>query len=161
MIGVYPGSFDPFTSGHLDILKRAARTFDCVYAAVLENNSKSVFFSVEERKEFIRRATAEAGVKNVVVDSFPGLLVDYARMIGATHIVRGLRAVTDFEYELKMDAMNSRLAPELDTVYYMAEPEHAFLSSSIVREVGAFGGSIEGLVAEANHKTIAERLLKR
>lgn len=161
MIGVYPGSFDPFTVGHFDILRRAAGVFDCVYAAVLENNSKSAFFTVEERKGFISAAVNESGLKNIVVDSFPGLLVDYARMIGATHIVRGLRAVTDFDYECKMDAMNRRLAPCLDTVYFMAEPEHAFLSSSIVREVGAFGGSIEGLVAEANHKTIAERLLKR
>ena len=160
-IGVYPGSFDPFTSGHMDILRRACHMLDMVYVAVLTNSNKRPFFSVEERMAFIRTAAEAEGLLNYRVDSYEGLLVNYVRHVGGSYIVRGLRAVTDFEYEFQMDSVHKRLAPEIETIYYMADPEHAFLSSSIVKEVGWLGGSIDGLVAEENKKIIAERLMKR
>ena len=160
-IGVYPGSFDPFTSGHLDILTRASAVFDKIYAAVLINRLKQPFFSADERIDQIKTAALAAGLNNIRVGSFDGLLVEYAKSIGAGFIIRGLRAMTDFEYELQLDGMNKRLAPEIETIYFMAKPEYSFLSSSTVKEVGYFGGSIEGLVPQINKKMIAERLLKR
>ena len=131
-IGVYPGSFDPFKIGHLDVLRRASKMLDKVYVAVLINSAKHPVFSLEERKEFIRSACREEGLANVEAASFDGLLADYAQRLGASFIVRGLRAVTDFEYEFQLDAMNRRLAPNVDTVYFMANPEHSFLSSGMV-----------------------------
>jgi pantetheine-phosphate adenylyltransferase len=160
-IGVYPGSFDPFTSGHLDILARASAMFDRLYAAVLVNMSKQPFFTAEERIRQIETAAAAADLKNISVGSFDGLLVNYAREIRAGFIIRGLRAMTDFEYEIQIAAMNRKLAPEIETVYLVAKPEYSFLSSSVVKEVGYFGGSIEGLVPEVNKNLIAERLTKR
>lgn len=161
MIGVYPGSFDPFTVGHMDVLRRAARILDKVVVAVLVNGQKSPAFSMEERKQFIGCAIRQLGLTNVEAASFDGLLVDYVRSVGAQCIVRGLRAVTDFEYEFTIDAMNRRLAPEVDTFYVMANPEHSFLSSGIVREVASYGGSIAGLVPQEAESIIAERLLQR
>lgn len=160
-IGLYPGSFDPFTSGHLDILKRASHMFDRLYAAVLINISKQPFFTADERMLQIEAAAASLNLKNIMVGSFSGLLIDYAKEIKAGFIVRGLRAMTDFEYEIQIDAMNRKLAPEIETVYLMAKPEYSFLSSSVVKEVGYFGGSIEGLVPEVNKNLIAERLIRR
>ncbi|OQB24734.1 MAG: Phosphopantetheine adenylyltransferase [Firmicutes bacterium ADurb.Bin182] len=160
-IGVYPGSFDPFTSGHMDVLVRASAIFDKLYAAVLINKSKQPFFSTEERICQIEAAVKAENLNNVEVSCFDGLLADYAKRIKASFIVRGLRAMTDFEYEIQIYAMNRKLAPEIETVYFMAKPEYSFLSSSMVKEVGYFGGSIEGLVPKANQNLIAERLLKR
>ncbi len=159
-ICVYPGSFDPFTAGHSDVLVHAVSLFDTVYVSVLNNAAKVPVFSAEERVELIRRMVESEGLKNVIVTRFDGLLADYARAIGAQYIIRGLRAVTDFEYEFQIDAMNRHLAPEVRTVYFMARPEHSFLSSSVVREVGSMGGSIQGLVPESIHDIIAERLRK-
>lgn len=160
-IGIYPGSFDPLTQGHMDILRRSAALMDRVIVAVLVNSEKRPRFTLAERLAFIDAAIAEAGLTNVVSGSFEGLTVDYARAVGARHIIRGLRAVMDFEYEFQISSMNRRLAPDIDTVYFMAEPEHSYLSSSVIREVCALGGSIEDLVPEVNRRKIIERLTKR
>jgi len=160
-VAVYPGSFDPFTLGHLDILKAAAPMFDSVCVAVLNNPLKQAYFPAQERISLIEAAVADCGLQNVTMGSFEGLLVDFAASIGAEYIVRGLRSTMDFEYEVQMNAMNRRLDPKISTVYFMANTEYAFLSSSIVREVGSLGGCIDGLVPEINKKLIAERLIKR
>ena len=161
-IGVYPGSFDPFTIGHHDVLRHAASLFDKVYVSVLNNAAKSPVFSVEERVELIGRMleAERERFSNVEVTSFGGLTVEYARSIGAGYIIRGLRAIMDFEYEFQLDAVNRHLAGEIQTVYFMASPKHSFLSSSAVREVGSMGGDITGLVPNSIQNTIAERLAK-
>lgn len=159
-ICLYPGSFDPFTVGHSDVLTDAVSLFDTVYVSVLNNAAKSPVFTAEERVEMIRTMVEAEGMQNVIVTRFDGLTADYARSIGAQYVIRGLRAVTDFEYEFQIDAMNRRLAPELQTVYFMARPEHSFLSSSVIRQVGSMGGNIRGLVPESIHTIIAERLRK-
>jgi pantetheine-phosphate adenylyltransferase len=160
-IGVYPGSFDPFTVGHLDVLRNAAGLFDTVYVAVLNNSAKKPVFSVEERLEMLERMIADEGLTNVKAASFGGLLVDFAKQIGAQYIIRGLRAITDFEYEFQIDAVNRHLNPEIRTVYFMANPAHSFLSSSNVREIGEMGGSIEGLVPQCNYHYLRERLARQ
>lgn len=160
-IGVYPGSFDPFTIGHLDVLKSAAGLFDLVYVAVLNNSAKSPVFSVEERVEMIDRIIASEGFENVRSGSFSGLLVEYAEQINAHYLIRGLRAITDFEYEFQINAVNRHLNPDIRTVYFMANPAHSFLSSSSVREIGEMGGSIEGLVPACNYEYILERLARQ
>lgn len=157
---VYPGSFDPFTVGHHDVLEHAAQMFDRVVIAVLNNASKSPVLSVKERVDMISRMIEAEELENVVVSHFEGLLVDYAHQIGADYIVRGLRATMDFEYEFQINALNRHLAQDIKTVYFMASPEHSFLSSSVVREIGSLGGNIEGLVPESIHNIIAERLKK-
>ena len=157
-IGIYPGSFDPFAVGHMDVLQNAYALFDRVYVGVLRNSAKSATFSADERVCMIQRAVANAGMHNVIVDQFGGLLVDYAKQIGAQYIIRGLRAITDFEYEFQIDATNRHLEPNIQTVYFMAKPSLSFLSSSTVKEIGAYGGSIEGLVPDCNMNIIAERL---
>ena len=160
-IGVYPGSFDPFTIGHLDVLRNAAGLFDVIYVAVLNNNAKSPVLSVEERVEMIDRVIEAEGFRNVKAASFGGLLVDYAKQIGAQYIIRGLRAITDFEYEFQINAVNRHLDPDVRTVYFMADPAHSFLSSSNVREIGEMGGSIEGLVPQCNYHYLRERLARQ
>jgi len=157
---VYPGSFDPFTVGHHDVLEHAAQMFDRVVIAVLNNASKFPVLSVKERVDMISRMIEAEELENVVVSHFEGLLVDYAHQIGADYIVRGLRATMDFEYEFQINALNRHLAQDIKTVYFMASPEHSFLSSSVVREIGSLGGNIEGLVPESIHNIIAERLKK-
>ena len=157
---IYPGSFDPFTEGHLDVLRGAVELFDEVTVGVLNNIAKKPMFTAEERVNMIREAIAGEGFTNVTVDSFEGLLVEYARQIRADHIIRGLRATTDFEYEFQIDAMNRHLAPEIQTVYIMAKSEHSFLSSSAVKEIAIWGGNIDGLVPDPIAKTMAERLKK-
>lgn len=159
-VGVYPGSFDPLTSGHMDVLRRAAALMDEVVVGVLVNSAKKPVFTTEERIAFIQSAIHAEGLCNVTAQAFDGLLVDFVRTIGGRHIIRGLRAVMDFEYEFSISSMNKRLAPEIDTVYFMAEPEHSYLSSSIVREVASLGGSIDGLVPDVNISRITERLKK-
>jgi len=157
---VYPGSFDPFTVGHHDVLEHAAQMFDRVVIAVLNNASKSPVLSVKERVDMISSMIEAEELENVVVSHFEGLLVDYAHQIGADYIVRGLRATMDFEYEFQINALNRHLAQDIKTVYFMASPEHSFLSSSVVREIGSLGGNIEGLVPESIQNIIAERLRK-
>ncbi len=160
-IGVYPGSFDPFTVGHLDVLKSAASLFDIVYVAVLNNSSKKPAFSAEERRDMIRRVIEAEQMNNVKPGLFDGLVVDYAKSVGASYLIRGLRAITDFEYEFQIDAVNRQLSDEIRTVYFMASPSHSFLSSSNVKEIGFYGGSITGLVPPCNENFIRERLAKQ
>ena len=160
-VGVYPGSFDPFTVGHLDVLASAAGLFDVVYVAVLHNVDKRPVFTIEERLDMIQNVLTSEKFENVRCGTFDGLLVDYARSVGATHIVRGLRATSDFEYEFQIDAVNRHLDSSLRTVYFMASPGHSFLSSSNVKEIGLWGGSIRGLVPPINEEIIRERLARR
>src|SRR5215471_18453210 len=143
---VYPGSFDPVTNGHLDIISRGSRLFDRVVVAILRNPDKEPLFSLEERMSILERATR--GIPNVRVDSFDGLLVDYARRLKASVIVRGLRALSDFEYEFQMALMNRRLDSTLETVFMMPSETYSYLSSRLVKEVVRLGGSVEGLVPD-------------
>ena len=159
-ICVYPGSFDPFTIGHHDVLERAIEMFELVYVSVLNNAAKRPVFTVKERVDMIQRMADAEGMKNVVVTHFDGLMVDYARAIDASYVIRGLRATMDFEYEFQISALNLHLAPDVQTVYFMARPEHSFLSSSAVREIGSMGGNIKGLVPDSIQNIIAERLKK-
>jgi pantetheine-phosphate adenylyltransferase len=145
-IALYPGSFDPLTNGHLDILSRARRVADRVVVAILENDTKTPLFSVAERLEMIREILGDD--KTTPVMSFNGLLVDFARDMGATLIVRGLRAVSDYEYELQMALMNRRLAPAVETIFLMAKEEYSYVSSRLVKEVGRLGADVSGLVPE-------------
>jgi pantetheine-phosphate adenylyltransferase len=154
MKAVCPGSFDPVTSGHIDVIERAARVFGEVIVAVAPNLSKKSLFTVEERVEMLRDATSH--IANVRVDSFHGLLVDYVHSVGATVLVKGLRAVSDFEFELQMALMNRNLAPEIETVFLMTGAEYSYLSSSVVREIAALGGSVEGLVPETVERRLRE-----
>ncbi len=146
-VALYPGSFDPFTNGHLDILSRARRLADEVVVAILENDSKTPLFSVAERIEMIREITADDPAEPV--RSFSGLLVDFARETRATLIVRGLRAISDYEYELQMALMNRRLDPAIETVFLMAKEEYSYVSSRLVKEVARLKGDVSGLVPEA------------
>ncbi len=157
--GLYPGSFDPITSGHLDIIERAAKLFDVVHVSVLRNSAKNAFFSVDDRMEYIKKSTGH--LNNIVVDSFDGLLVEYAQKIGANAIIRGLRAVSDFEYEFQIAAMNNKLFEEAETMFFMTSIQYSFLSSSIVKEVGSLGGNIEGLVPECILDDVKTRLLQK
>lgn len=140
---IYPGSFDPLTNGHLDIIERSCRLFDEVVVAILLNPAKQSLFAVEERLEIIRSV---APASNVVVDTFDGLLVHYAASKGATAVIRGIRAVSDYEYELQMALMNRRLEPTVETVFLMSTEAYSFVSSRLVKEVASLGGSVTGLV---------------
>ncbi|WP_342600546.1 pantetheine-phosphate adenylyltransferase [Psychrobacillus sp. FSL H8-0483] len=143
-IAVVPGSFDPITNGHLDIIMRGASIFDEVFVVVLNNSSKNPLFSVEERMKLIKDVTSH--LPNVKVDTFSGLLMDYAKNVGASAIIRGLRAVSDFEYEMQITSMNRVLNDEIETFFIMTKNQYSFLSSSIVKEVAKYGGKIEELV---------------
>jgi pantetheine-phosphate adenylyltransferase len=147
MVAIYPGSFDPITNGHLDLIVRASRLVERLIVAVLRNDSKQALFSVEQRLEFVREVVTPFA--NVEVDSFDGLLVDYAASRGATLIVRGIRAVSDYGYELQMALMNRRLRPELETAFLMAGEAYSFVSSKLVKEVVSLGGDVSGLVPPA------------
>jgi len=150
-----PGTFDPVTNGHLDVVGRAAELFESVIVAVLENPSKTPLFTLEERVELLEEAVREH--PNVRVGSFRGLLVDHARAQGASVIVKGLRAVSDYEYELQMAQMNQRIG-QIDTLFMATSPKWSFLSSSLVREVARFGGAVEGLVPDHVRKRLIDRL---
>ena len=143
---VYPGSFDPCTNGHLDIIDRSAQLFDKVIVAVLTNSSKTPVFTVSERIELLKTATAD--YSNVEVCSFSGLLVDFLRKIDVKVVIKGISAVSDFEYEFQMALTNKALYPELETLFMHSSQEYMFLSSSVVREVAKYGGSLTGLVPE-------------
>ena len=140
VLAVYPGSFDPVTHGHLDIIRRGSRLFDRIVVAILRNPEKKALFSLEERRRILVNATA--GIPNVTVDSFDGLLVDYAHRRGARVIVRGLRALSDFEYEFQMALMNRRLDSSIETVFMMPSETYSYLSSRLVKEVVRLGGSV-------------------
>ena len=155
---MYPGSFDPVTFGHLDIIRRAASMWDHLYVAVLNNTSKTPLFSAEERVEMIREQLAD--LDNVTVCSFSGLTIDFAKQLGAHVIVRGLRAVTDFEYELQMAQTNRKMAPDIDTVFLCTSLEYAYLSSSITKEVASFEGDISAFVPEQVAVKIKEKIEK-
>ncbi len=150
-----PGSFDPVTNGHLDIIKRAAEVFDTVYVAVLNNSSKKPLFSVEERIALIGEVTKE--IPNVRIEQSAGLLVDYAQSKNASAIVRGLRAVSDFEYEMQITSMNRFLDKHIETFFIMTKNEYSFLSSSIVKEVAQYGGNIHGLVPQIIEDALHEK----
>ena len=143
-LAIYPGSFDPLTNGHVDIIMRGARLFDGIVIALLRNVEKSPLFSVDERIEIVKAVFDD--MPNVEVESFEGLLVDYARRRNASVIVRGLRAVSDFEYEMQMALMNRRLNADLETVFMMPAEAYTYLSSRLVKEVFSLGGSVTGLV---------------
>jgi pantetheine-phosphate adenylyltransferase, bacterial len=146
-IAVYPGSFDPVTFGHLDIIRRAAKQFDQLIVAVLNNTSKSPLFSVDERKKLLADVTRD--LPNVEIDSFRDLLVRYMRSRQAQVIVRGIRSVTDFEYELQMASTNRQLDEGIETVFMMTNPKYSYLSSSIVKEIAKFNGPVQDLVPPA------------
>lgn len=143
---VYPGTFDPFTSAHLDIVRRALRIFDEIIVAVAPSQKKSPLFNLEERLYMIKKSVEDLGYVNV--EAFDGLLVDYVKEKKGIAIVRGLRAVSDFEYELQMALMNRRLNTEIETVFLMPSEEYSFLTSTMVKEVASFGGSVKNLVPE-------------
>ncbi len=147
-LAVYPGTFDPITSGHVDILVRSLKLFDRVIVAVATNPNKQPLFSLQERQAFIRDALG-AQSSQVEFDHNDGLLVDYCRKVGASTVVRGLRALADFEYEFQLAHMNRRLAPGIDTVFFMTDERNHYVSSSLVKEVASFGGDVSGLVPPA------------
>jgi pantetheine-phosphate adenylyltransferase len=154
-IAVYPGTFDPFTAAHLDIVKRALLIFDEVIVAVAPSQKKSPLFSLEERLTMIRISVES--LKTVKVEAFNGLLVEYAKEKKGVAIVRGLRAVSDFEYELQMAHMNRRLCTEVETVFLMPSEEYSFLTSTMVKEVASFGGSVKNLVPEIVEKALRKK----
>ncbi len=152
---LYPGSFDPITNGHVDILERASKIFDIVEVAVLENPSKNPLFTVEERVEMIREIFR--GKSNIKVGSFRGLLVEYAKRTGADVIIRGLRAISDFEYEFQMALMNFKLDPSIEIIFMMPRVEYSFLSSKLVKEIYSLGGSLPDLVPEAVDRELKKK----
>ena len=154
-IAVYPGSFDPVTLGHMDIISRSSKLFDKLIVGVLVNSSKVPLFSAEERVNMIKGVVSEYA--NVEVRSFDGLLVEFARLCKATAVVRGLRAVTDFEYELQMSQTNHIIAPDIDTIFLTTNLNYAYLSSSVVKEVARYGGDISKLVAPEVRRQVLEK----
>jgi pantetheine-phosphate adenylyltransferase len=158
---VCPGSYDPITNGHVDIIGRASQLFDEVIVAVVNQSVRksNAIFGIEDRMEFIGRATAHMG--NVRAEPFDILVVDFAKQVGARAIVKGLRAISDFEYEMEMNQLNRREAPDIDTLYLMASPQYSFLSSSGVKELATFGGRIEDLVPEGVAERLKEELQRR
>ncbi len=156
---VYPGSFDPVTNGHIDIIRRASKMFDHLIIAVLKNNTKTPLFTIEERVRMIREVTED--IQNVEVESFDGLTIEYCRMKNAQFMVRGLRAVTDFEYELQIAQTNRVVAPDIDTIFLTTNLKYSYLSSSIVKEIASYNGDIsffvDSRVAERIHEKMRER----
>ena len=157
-IAVYPGTFDPVTNGHLDLIKRALRLFDKLIVAIGENPAKRPLFTLEERLEMLEEAVKDLPDRHrLEITSFSGLLVDFARRCGARAIIRGLRAVSDFEYEFQLALMNRRLARDIDTVFLMPGFRWIFISSTIIKEAARFGGSVEGLVPPVVEKKLREK----
>ncbi|MBP1888551.1 pantetheine-phosphate adenylyltransferase [Clostridium moniliforme] len=153
---IYPGSFDPITNGHLDIIKRGAEIFDKIIVAVLINVDKKGLFNIEERVELIKKATYD--IKNIEIISFQGLLIDLLKEKNSNVILRGLRAVSDFEYEMQMALMNNKLNSNVETVFMMTSAENSFLSSSAIKQVAKFGGNINGLVPNNIIKDIEKKI---
>lgn len=143
-VGIYPGSFDPVTNGHIDIIKRSAKLVDTLIVAILENSSKKALFSVEERIQLLEKSCKD--IENLKIESFSGLLVDFAKEKEANLIIRGLRALTDFEYELQMAQMNKHLHSEIETIFLVTNVRYSFLSSSAIKEVAQFGGDVSDFV---------------
>jgi pantetheine-phosphate adenylyltransferase len=155
-LAVYPGSFDPLTNGHVDIITRGARLFDRIIVAIAANAEKSPLFSMAERMDIAREVFA--GLANVEVDTFSGLLVDYAERRGAGAIVRGLRAVSDFEYEFQMALMNRRLNAKIETVFMMPAEQYSYISSRLIKEVFALGGRVHGLVPDLVEERLRQKV---
>ena len=163
-IGLYPGTFDPVTLGHLDIIKRAVKLVDKLVIGIANNPSKTQAFTLEERIEMMRRETAPFagdGRATIEVRTFDTLLIHFARQLGATVIIRGLRAVSDFEYEFQMVGMNQRLDPEIETVFLMADPRHQAIASRLVKEIAAFGGDVSAFTTSAVAEALKKRFAKR
>lgn len=158
VIALYPGSFDPITNGHLDLIQRGSRLFDKLIVSILRNDTKKPLFSVEERTEMLREVVHV--YPNVEVDSFDGLLVDHAAAQSATVLLRGIRAISDYEYELQMALMNRRLRPGIETIFMMANEAYSFISSRLVKEVFGLGGNITGLVPPSVESRLQRRLSK-
>ena len=156
VVAIYPGSFDPPTNGHLDLVARGSKIFDELVVAILRNAEKDPLFSLADRKRMLEELTAD--FKNVQVDTFDGLTVDYAARVGAKAVLRGIRAISDYEYELQMALMNRKLHPELETVFMMPAEQYSYLSSRLVREVAQLGGSIQDLVPEMVERRLREKL---
>lgn len=154
---IYPGSFDPITLGHLDVIARASGLVDELVIGVLQNSVKRPLFSFDERVELIERVVKEGNLNNVRVQAFDGLLVDFAEEIDANIIVRGLRAVTDFEYELQIAQMNHKLNPKVDTIFFTTSVEYSYLSSSSVKEIASFGGDIRPFLPECIVQTVYDK----
>jgi pantetheine-phosphate adenylyltransferase len=155
-VAIYPGSFDPITNGHLDLIQRGSRLFDKLIVSILQNDAKEPLFSVEERAAMLREVVAV--YPNVEVDSFQGLLVDHAAAHSATVLLRGIRAISDYEFELQMALMNRRLSPAVETIFMMANEAYSFISSRMVKEVFSLGGDIAGLVPPPVEARLRRRL---
>lgn len=153
---ICPGSFDPVTNGHIDIIRRASKVVDHLIVAVLDNPRKKGLFTFEERMKMLKSVTGD--YRNIEIDSFRGLLVDYARQREACIIIKGLRAISDFEFEFQMALINNKLDPRLETLFMMTSSKYAYLSSSIVKEVACFGGNIRAMVPEEVHDFIIEKI---
>jgi pantetheine-phosphate adenylyltransferase len=156
VIAIYPGSFDPPTNGHLDLIERGSKIFDELVVAILRNAEKSPLFSLDERRRMLEELTRQFA--NVSVDTFDGLTVDYATRVNAKAVLRGIRAISDYEYELQMALMNRKLQPDLETVFMMPAEQYSYLSSRLVREVGQLGGSVKDLVPEMVAQRLKEKL---
>jgi pantetheine-phosphate adenylyltransferase len=159
-IGIYPGSFDPLTNGHLDIAERAKSLCDRLIIAIAMNSAKHPLFSVQERLEFLHECCV-CGSSSIEITSFEGLLVDYCREKGVTFIIRGLRAIVDFEYEFAIALLNKKLAPEIETIFLMSQSENSFISSNMVKEVASYGGDVTSLVPQFIHKKLREKYSSR
>jgi len=155
-LAIYPGSFDPTTNGHLDLIERGAKIFEELVVAILRNSEKVPMFSVAERLEMLRELTVH--LKNVRIDTFDGLMVEYAKSMEAICILRGIRAISDYEYELQMALMNRKLEPTLETVFMMPADKYSYVSSRLVREVAQAGGPVKGLVPEVVEQKLREKL---
>jgi len=162
-VAVYPGSFDPITNGHLDVISRAAAAFEKVVIGVLANPRKQALFSVEERVRLIRESLAESGAApgRIEVQSFDGLTVDFCHAVGASFIVRGLRAISDFEVEMQLAHNNRKLARDVDTVFFMTALEHGYVSSSLVKEIATFGGNVSEMIPRAALEALGPALARR
>lgn len=152
---IYPGSFDPITNGHLDIIKRASKMCEHLIVSIIYNPNKNPLFTLEERAKQVKSAVE--GYPNVTVETFTGLLAEYAKQKNAVSIVKGLRAISDFEHEFQMALMNRKLCPDIETIFLMTSNEYSYLSSSIVKEVARFGGCIKGLVPESVRKEVINK----
>ena len=155
-LAIYPGSFDPPTNGHLDLIQRGSKIFEELVVAILRNSEKTPMFSVAERREMLVELTAD--LKNVRIDMFDGLMVEYAKSIDAMCVLRGIRAISDYEYELQMALMNRKLEPTLETVFMMPADKYSYVSSRLVREVAQAGGPVKGLVPEVVEQKLREKL---
>ena len=153
---IYPGSFDPPTNGHLDLIQRGSKIFEELVVAILRNSEKTPMFSVAERLDMLRELTAD--LSNVRIDTFDGLMVEYAKSINAACVLRGIRAVSDYEYELQMALMNRKIEPTLETVFMMPADKYSYVSSRLVREVAQVGGPVKGLVPEVVEQKLREKL---